>query len=251
MNSTILGSSLAPTKAKTPLEQVQRIVFMDRIRIKEFFFDYDKLRTGCVTKSQFLSALNTAGLHNRIQPAGPEVLESVADTYLCVRGNPPVTMVNYRAFCTDVNMVFTTPNLEKTPTIEVAPEPAHLLDRTRYDLCSKILEEEKELRLAALLDELRTQARTQRIQVKPFFDDACRDKNSPCLVGHVTWQQFKQVLETKLNFKMWEEDKELLVEKYLDDFYGDMVNYVAFSREVDPPEGSIRPFTHTEKIPAL
>lgn len=248
MNSTILGSSLSPTKAKTPLEQIQRCVFIDRIRIKEFFADYDKLRTGTVTKSQFLSALNTAGLHARIQPLGPQVLSEVADMYMTTRGNPAVDVVDYRQFCLDVNEVFTTPGLEKMPTIEIAPEPTHLLDRTRYDVCSKRLDDEKEARLADLMEELRTQARTQRIQVKPFFDDACNDKNSPCLVGHVTWQQFKQVLETKLEFKMWEEDKELLVEKYLDDFYGDMVNYVAFSREVDPPDGSIKPFTLTEKM---
>lgn len=248
MNSTILGSSLTPSKSKSGLEQIQRVVFIDRIRIKEFFSDYDKLRTGTVTKGQFLSALNTAGLHARIQPCGPHVLSEVADLYLTTRGNPAVDVIDYRRFCADVNEVFTIPGLEKMPTLEIAPEPTHLLDRTRYDVCSKVLDDEKEARLADLIEELRTQARTQRIQVKPFFDDACNDKNSPCLVGHVTWQQFKQVLETKLHFKMWEEDKELLVEKYLDDFYGDMVNYVAFAREVDPPEGSIKPFTVTERM---
>uniref|UniRef100_A0A061R0J3 Flagellar associated protein n=1 Tax=Tetraselmis sp. GSL018 TaxID=582737 RepID=A0A061R0J3_9CHLO len=236
MNGAVNGSSITPTKAKSSLEQVQRAVYINRIRIREFFFDFDRLRTGKVTRFQFLSALNTAGLHSRIQPFGPQVLEEVADMFATVTGNPPVKVIDYRDFCDKVNRVFTLPELERTPQRIVDAEPTHLLDKTRYDKCAKVLCQDKEERLHYVLEELRVQARTKRILVKPFFDDACRDKNSPSLVNHVTWQQFKQVLETKLEFKLWEEDKDLLIEKYVDDFYGDMVNYVAFARDVDPQD---------------
>lgn len=234
------GTSTGVTQAKTPLEQLKRCVFIDRIRIKSFFTDFDKLRTGCVTYTQFLSALNMAGLNRRLAPS---VLFEVAQDFRTTRGNPPVEVVNYKDFCDEVDTVFTTAGLEKTPLEVVPPEPSALLDRTRYQYCSKVLEPEKEERLAELMPELRYQCKVKRIMVKPFFDDACNDKNSPKLVGHVTFQQFRQVINVKLGLKLWDSDVELLIEKYVDDYYGDMVNYVAFAMEVDPDIDEIVPYT--------
>mmetsp|Transcript_40837 Transcript_40837/g.104495 ORF Transcript_40837/g.104495 Transcript_40837/m.104495 type:complete len:259 (-) Transcript_40837:103-879(-) len=245
MNTTILGSSTSPTKHKTPLELVTRVVYLDRIRVKDFFRDFDPLRKGTVTRTQFLSALNMAGINRKVQEW---VLETVADDYMISEGFPPVHKVDYKTFCADVDLAFTVPELERTPTKEVPKEPEHLLDKTRYEKCSKILEPWKEERVEEILVELREQARTQRILVKPTFDDASRDKNSPCLVGHVTWQQFKSCMETKCGFKLWESDMNLLVEKYTDDYYGDMVNYIAFAKQVDPDIEAIAPFDVPEDV---
>lgn len=38
-------------------------------------------------------------------------------------------------------------------------------------------------------------------------------------------------------------DLELLIEKYINEDYGDMVNYVAFSSRVDPSELAFDPYT--------
>lgn len=38
------------------------MVYKNRIRLREFFVDYDKLRTGYVTEGQFMSGLTSAGL---------------------------------------------------------------------------------------------------------------------------------------------------------------------------------------------
>jgi hypothetical protein len=37
----------------TVIEQLQRKIYKRGARIDEYFLDFDKLRTGCVTKSQF------------------------------------------------------------------------------------------------------------------------------------------------------------------------------------------------------
>jgi hypothetical protein len=51
------------------------------------------------------------------------------------------------------------------------------------------------------------------------------------------------VLNVKLGMNVEPEDLELLIEKYIDEDYGDMVNYVAFSSSVDPCEEAFDPYT--------
>ena len=70
-------------------------------------------------------------------------------------------------------------------------------------------------------------------QVKPFFDDASRDKNSSHLVNHVTVSQFKQGLSINLGFNVSSKDIDLLVEKFGNDDYPDMCNYVLFTNLVE------------------
>jgi hypothetical protein len=63
---------------------------------------------------------------------------------------------------------------------------------------------------------------------------AARNRNSTKRVGHVTGNQFKQALNSKINLRLREDELDLLLEKYDDNMDG-MVNYVAFAAEVDPP----------------
>jgi hypothetical protein len=56
------------------------------------------------------------------------------------------------------------------------------------------------------------------------------------------WQRF-QVLNVKLGMSVNARDLELLIEKYIDEDYGDMVNYVAFASRVDPSEPKFDPYT--------
>lgn len=69
-------------------------------------------------------------------------------------------------------------------------------------------------------------------------------QNSPCLVGHVTEQQFKQVVNVDLEFKwLSDHDVQLLVDKFRHDDFYEMINYMAFSATVDPPEGAYDPYS--------
>ena len=75
---------------------------------------------------------------------------------------------------------------------------------------------------------------TKRILVKPFFDDAAKNQNSSLRVGHVTVQQFKQVIITNLGLnELSTEELDVVIEKF-DDYNDKMVNYLAFSNTVDP-----------------
>jgi hypothetical protein len=52
-----------------------------------------------------------------------------------------------------------------------------------------------------------------------------------------------QVLNVKLALKIEPEDLGLLIDKYTDTDYGDLVNYVAFATSVDPSEPAYDPYT--------
>lgn len=149
--------------------------------------------------------------------------------------------VCYKDFCDEVNGIFTKPNLEKLPLEEVDKEPSNLIDSLRFSMKpSKTIA--KEDALNALLEFLANDCKIRRISVKPFFDDACANQNSPMRVNHVTPVQFHQVLKNHVARNLSEADVKLLIEKFSDK---GMVNYVAFASVVDPKEEVYHPYLLT------
>merc|ERR1719473_620340 len=213
--------------ASSAFTKAQTFVYKNRIRLKEFFADYDNLRCGFITPGQFKSGFSVAGL-----PMTFADLDALAEAYAAV--SPVVgslVMVNYRQFCQDIDMAFTTPFLEKTPEMDVAAEPNSLLDKERFNRSTKVIDEEDTV--VSILAYVAKTVKSKSILVKPFFDDACRSKNSECKVNHVTGPQFRQVIDAKLKLELSNYEKKLLCEKFGDPETG-MVNYAAFARTVDP-----------------
>lgn len=106
---------------------------------------------------------------------------------------PKQPKVHYRAFCHDVDLVFTHPELEKNPLDDVPREPEDLLDKERFRRSSRMLSMDEEARLDDIVARISNICERRGMLVKPFFDDSARNRNSSCLVGHVTIGQFKQV----------------------------------------------------------
>jgi hypothetical protein len=52
-----------------------------------------------------------------------------------------------------------------------------------------------------------------------------------------------QAINVKLALEVHPEDLDLIVQKYVDPSYGDLINYVAFAACVDPPEAAYHPYT--------
>ena len=89
---------------------------MDRIRINEFFRDFDKLRKGIVTVGQFERVLCSLKLHlTDIE------YKAIINKYLLPNptGDPTKDLVNYRSFCEYVDLPFTQKGLEKDPGIRI------------------------------------------------------------------------------------------------------------------------------------
>jgi Ca2+-binding EF-hand superfamily protein len=107
-------------------DRLRAAVVMKRVRIEQFFYDFDKLRKGHVTKSQFssiLSQLNFKFTH--------EEYEALASKY---ETNDPEKFFNYVAFCASINKAFTTTGIDKAPIVRVAPVTQNdtLLARRKY-----------------------------------------------------------------------------------------------------------------------
>jgi len=84
------------------LGRIEKQVFARRVRAKDFFKDYDKLRAGRVTKPQFTRTLLTMGVS--IAPAEAELLaEHFTEDGPNVQ---PPQVVNYLAFCNIIDECF-------------------------------------------------------------------------------------------------------------------------------------------------
>lgn len=240
-----------------------------------------QLRCGYIFPNHFLSGLSSAGLNKYLSSSelqalcdayiskkGPS-LEQVNSifTNLCFLPltthapffSPPKTLpkhlhflrpssplstaqVHYRAFCHDVDLVFTHPELEKNPLDDVPREPSELLDKERFRRSSRMLTLEEEARLEEVLARINGICERRGMLVKPFFDDAARNRNSSCLVGHVTIGQFKQTLDVSLALGLSTDEVDLIVKKYKAEDYPEMANYLAFAATIDPPEPTYSPY---------
>jgi hypothetical protein len=146
-----------------------------------------------------------------------------------------------RTFLDDVESVFTVPHLEKTPLADVRAEPSELLDKTRYEKSSKIIPEEQEAVFQAVIQRLKDIISKRGTPVKPFFDDAAHDDHSSKMFGHVTIPQFRQVLSTKLDLLVTEQEAKIIVLKFANEDKPEMVNYFSFSNTIDPYEVNYAP----------
>jgi Ca2+-binding EF-hand superfamily protein len=91
---------------------------MKRIRINEFFKDFDKLRKGKVTAAQFKAILSTLSIS-----LTDEEYQTLTERY-----QTDDNMVNYQAFCDSIDSIFTVKGLEKLPTVRVKPIESHDTD---------------------------------------------------------------------------------------------------------------------------
>lgn len=92
-------------------ERLQALVVMKRVRIEEFFRDFDKLRKGKVTVNQFKSILSL--LNFKLTDVE---LDALAAKYLT-----DDKQFNYFGFCSTINQAFTIKGIDKNPTAMVKP----------------------------------------------------------------------------------------------------------------------------------
>lgn len=212
-------------------DRIRSIVVMKRIRIEEFFYDFDKLRKGRVTRTQFKAILSSLGLI-----LTDNEYESLANKY---QTNDPEKFFNYKAFVANINKAFTIQGIDKNPEIRVAPIAKNdtLLARRKY-LGGRSDEEE----IQSILNEYRTAVNNKRLYLKPCFQDFDITKN-----GHVTKAQFLRVLDL-LKINAPENVISILLRRYMDRGNLDEVNYVDFCEDVDNEKmlfGVGRDFNHS------
>ena len=112
------------------LDSIRKAVFRGRVRLHEFFADFDPLRSGLITEAKFRTALDASGLRLN----DPEM----ANLTLHYAEDPSVEQkrVRYKELLADVDVVFNTTGMEVNPyatstdfTPQVAPTPRTLSPR--------------------------------------------------------------------------------------------------------------------------
>ena len=148
-------------------QRLQAAVVMKRVRIEEFFNDFDKLRKGNVLKNQLQTILSM--LNFRLTQ---EEFESLANKY---KTNDPECRFNYRDFCANINSAFTTYGIQKCPLAQVS-QPTNdqtILARKKY---LEMNEEECE-QIKSVLIEIQKVVQIKRIHLKQICQDFDITKN--------------------------------------------------------------------------
>lgn len=87
-------------------KRLQALVAKDRIRVKEFFLDFDKLRKGVVGEAAFRTCLGTLNI---------KFHESEIQALLAKYQQPDgPRLVNYAQFCKNIDYVFEDPSAANT-----------------------------------------------------------------------------------------------------------------------------------------
>ncbi|KAI8475036.1 MAG: flagellar associated protein [Monoraphidium minutum] len=219
---------------ESAMTRLKKLVYKNRIRLRDFLVDFDKLRKGEAHPDNFLRGMSMAGVDKFLSAAE---LRLICGHYTVPR-TASSEVTEYSRFLDDVDAVFTKKHLERTPLEHVPAEPSELLDRNRYQRSSRDIGPEKEAALAAVMARIGEACHKRGILLKPFFDDAAQDDHSAKLYGHVTAPQFKQVLNVKVGIRVSDVEAVLLAEKFHHEDLTELVNYVAFSQTVDPQLGA-------------
>ncbi|KAK8899790.1 hypothetical protein M9Y10_002112 [Tritrichomonas musculus] len=209
---------------KAVLPKIQSFVLKRRIRIIEFFENFDYLRHGTVTQQKFRSVVGQLDLpivEDEIQFIGKLfALESKPDLF------------NYRLFCQQVDAVFGITDLHKTPTVDGACRASYLPDPS--ETLSRI-DQKEQAQINRIIDRMANFVATRRMEVRQQFEDYDKRPRR----NYITKAQFKQCIG-RLGLSSDENELELLCKRYkCTDL--DEQNYHAFCNDIeslshwDPP----------------
>lgn len=204
------------------MARIRHIVLTNRLRVIEFFQDFDPLRSGYISKTQFKRALATMGLSKLGSQDLTEAQYQMLAKYY--ESSSSSDKVCWKQFHDDIENVFTQPGLEKAPTYQVPQSEVFRVPKPGTVNWEGASQDHLNL-VAETMNRLQQKVNQRRILCKPCFQDFDRHNN-----GHVTKTQFRQCL-TYLQLNASEEEMKALEAKFCNDMG---FNYIAFLQELQP-----------------
>ena len=222
------------------IEKIQKLTKQKSLRINEFMRDYDPLRSGSITRTQFLSSLSMLKIYLSRKEA-----ELLCDKY----ANPEKeNEVLWTKFADDIDIVFVVKNLEKRADINNVTN----ITKSSFKLNELSLPDQAVLQ--EILKEMKTFFEVNRIEPKPFFSNDDRLKR-----GKVLKSQFKKILHS-MKYYISDPHLEILMKKYGDPIPNE-INYVVilndakeFGEKKDgkkEEQHSMQKITDKEFVPSL
>ncbi|KAI9096987.1 hypothetical protein DFS34DRAFT_660037, partial [Phlyctochytrium arcticum] len=183
----------------TPLQKIRTHVLHHRIRVSEFFRDFDKLRSYAIPKDDFIRGINRIGV-----PLSERDVETLVKFYAWGKGG----CCAWKRFEEDIERVFGEPHLESRPTLPPAPIP---VASDPFQMTLNDLGPEDEAMLISTLQALRNYLSVRQTSIKPFFKDFDKLRT-----GLVTKAQFRQCL-AYIRCPLTEPEFTVLSKRYLKD----------------------------------
>ena len=171
-----------PDDVEDVLARIRSTCKQQRIRVSEFFRDFDKLRSGYITSAQFRIGLNMA----KVAISQPE-FNRLEVAYKAPKEG---SHIKWREFSDHVDEAFTTKGLEKNLDAEVG------VANTKMTYGRKGANEDQREIVSAVLEDFKAFVRKNRLDAKSFFQDFDHHKHFK-----VSPKVFQQVL-TCLNFPL-------------------------------------------------
>lgn len=85
------------------MSRLKKVVYKNRVRVKDFLADFDRLRTGVIHENHFITGLSIAGLDKTLSA---QQIGTIVDAYR-VQVTPSLSMIDWVRFVEDVEQVFT------------------------------------------------------------------------------------------------------------------------------------------------
>ncbi|KAF1313525.1 hypothetical protein FI667_g17277, partial [Globisporangium splendens] len=167
------------------LRYIKQIAKRDRIRLDEYYRDFDKLRRGNVTATQFCAGLRTAELI-----LSKDEMKLLGDECACreLVDSAGQHFVAWKRFVDDVESVFTVKGLERVPNHDLS---ALVTRGGRFGGVKeeKELTNDEERRVTQVAVTMKRAIDRQRLSIKPTFEDFDRTKQ-----GFISATKFERVL---------------------------------------------------------
>ncbi|KAK2184430.1 hypothetical protein NP493_266g02009 [Ridgeia piscesae] len=204
------------------MARIRHHALTKRLRVSEFFQDFDQLRSGSITKTQFRRCLSDFGLSTLGEHDLTDVqFEALAQFYK----DPKLPdKIMWHKFMWDIESVFTQPGLEKDPTHQVPPSEMYLVPKPGTMQWEFASDEHHKL-YNDTMTKWSERVKQRRVLVKPVFQDFDKHNN-----GHITRQHFRQCLRI-LEMSATETEMQAVEARFCDDVG---FHYSRFLEELDP-----------------
>ncbi|KAJ3281298.1 hypothetical protein HDU76_008958, partial [Blyttiomyces sp. JEL0837] len=218
-NITITATQIPSSTIKKILESVenkiQANIFAKRIRLNELFADFDRLRTGFVTRAQFRRCVGAA-MDKGVVPLSEGEYQILMDHY---KGKGHwAERIKWVSFVDNIDKVFGAKKLESTPT-QYIPAPHEVVKPVRPPLSPK-----SESVLHEVIERLRQYVKHHGSDIKSWFKDFDKHNN-----GFITFNQFRRGIPQNL---LSQEEEDLLLGQYSDVVTG-TVNYFKMNTDIN------------------
>eukprot|EP00762_Andalucia_godoyi_P003785 ANDGO_08617.mRNA.1 hypothetical protein len=248
--SSFSGSASVSANRSDPEERLRAYAATLRIRFAELFQDSDKLRTGRVPRSAFVSALGSLKLPRGDQLSAAE-LEEIADRYqelvspVANGGSPnrpfsfanvqPIALIRWKEFTTKmdapVGSMLADSVLDSTAVRSLSPtrnpvSPSAKNGTRSFEIsgdsptadssCASAnanADGNREVALQQVLQRIRDRVRTRRMAIREILADFDRVCTGVYATGRISKERFRRALAT-LGFALGDAEYSVLEERY-------------------------------------